>query len=467
MKALLFGTGEYYNRYKIWFADTEVIGLIDNSPDKQGTTIDQIPVYSPADAILKEFDTIFIMSFYIVEMKNQLISLGVDEHKIYHFYDIHDLIYKPSLKQKIYYYPIDTETVEKRGILLLNSDLTLGGPALALFYAARTLKKNGYNVTYGSQYDGPLRELLKKENIPVVVDANLLVVTMNESEWIRGYSLIICNTINYHIFLSERDLSIPTVWWLHDALFFYNGVNKRAINKILHENLQIWSVGSISEKAIKTFRPDFEVEELLYGVEEQEANNTLKHDTKVQFVTIGYIEERKGQDILVKAIKLLPEHIRKQAHFLFVGQNTSIYANKIMENVKDISEIEFGGLIDREKIYHVLKKTDMMICPSRVEDPMPTVCAEAMMFSVPCIISDAAGTAKYISNWKDGITFKSEDYRQLSQKIEWVISNRNALKYMGKNARKVYEDKFSMAVFEDRLMELIKKSASMSAGNPC
>lgn len=458
MKVFLFGTGEYYNRYKIWFDNTEVIGLIDNSSLKQGTYIDQILVYSPEDAVLKEFDAVFIMSFYVVEMKKQLIDLGVGEEKIHHFYEIHDLIYRPSLKQKISYYTVNSHALEKTGVLLLNSDLTLGGPAIALFHVARILKKNGYNVTYGSQYDGPLRKLLEKESIPVVVDTNLLVETMNESEWIKGYSLIICNTINYHVFLSERDLSIPMVWWLHDSIFFYNGVNKKAINKISYKNLQVWSVGTIPEKAIKTFRPDFDVEELLYGVEEQEVFDTdfvEIHDRKIQFVTIGYIEERKGQDILVKAIKLLPEHIRKQARFLFIGQNTSIFANEIKNIVKEIKEVELIDVIDREQIYQVLKKTDMMICPSR-EDPMPTVCAEAMMFRVPCIISDAAGTAKYISNWENGLVFKNEDYVQLAERIEWVISNRKNLTRMGKNARKVYENKFSMTVFEDKLMHLIK-----------
>lgn len=33
----------------------------------------------------------------------------------------------------------------------------------------------------------------------------------------------------------------------------------------------------------------------------------------------------------------------------------------------------------------------------RREDPMPTVVAEAMFYGVPCIVSDAVGTAEYIT----------------------------------------------------------------------
>ena len=76
MKFLLFGTGEYYNRYKIWFARKEVLALIDNSKEKQGQYIDGILVISPEDVQLYrqyEYDAIIILSFYIKAMKTQLI----------------------------------------------------------------------------------------------------------------------------------------------------------------------------------------------------------------------------------------------------------------------------------------------------------------------------------------------------------------------------------------------------------
>ncbi len=458
MKVILFGTGEYYNRYKIWFSHTEVIGLIDNSMDKQGTYIDELPVFSPEEAVTKEFDAIFIMSFYVTEMKKQLMGLGIDENKIHHFFDIHDLIFQPSLKQKVMYYgALDQTGRNDRRILLLNTDLTLGGPALALFHAARVLKKSGYSVTYGSPLDGPLREHLETEGIPVVIDLNLLVETMEENEWVKEYSLIICNTINYHIFLSKRDTSIPVVWWLHDALFFYEGINRRAIDSISRNNLRVWVVGAIPEKAIKLFRPDLEVENLLYGVQDfykKDISVQESTDGIVKFVTIGYIEERKGQDILIRAIRQLPDDIRKQARFRLIGQDTSMLANKIRQEVRDMAEIEFLGLVDRERINGILEESDMMICPSR-EDPMPTVCAEAMMFSVPCIVSNATGTAKYVSSWKDGIVFRSEDSKQLADMIEWSIAHKKELRNMGEKARSVFETQFSMDVFEERLLELI------------
>ena len=77
MKFLLFGTGEYYNRYKIWFEKKDISALIDNSEEKQGCRIDGIFVISPEDIFEYAFDAVIILSFYVRDMKRQLVKLGL------------------------------------------------------------------------------------------------------------------------------------------------------------------------------------------------------------------------------------------------------------------------------------------------------------------------------------------------------------------------------------------------------
>ena len=85
MKILLFGTGDYYNRCKKWFENQEVLALLDNSEQKQYTMIDGLKVLPPAEGVVLKYDIIVILSFYVEQMKRQLISLGVKPEKIYHF----------------------------------------------------------------------------------------------------------------------------------------------------------------------------------------------------------------------------------------------------------------------------------------------------------------------------------------------------------------------------------------------
>ena len=85
---------------------------------------------------------------------------------------------------------------------------------------------------------------------------------------------------------------------------------------------------------------------------------------------------------------------------------------------------------------------------------MPTVAAEAMMHSLPCILSDAAGTAEYICDGRDGFVFPCQNVSKLAEKIGWCINHCDCLYSMGAEARKIYVSRFSSDVFERELVKL-------------
>lgn len=472
MKVLLFGTGDYYNRYKKWFEGQEILALLDNSHQKQHTLIDGLEVLPPQEGIRLNYDVVVILSFYVKQMKQQLLSLGVDRHRIFHFYDLHYLLAGKTALRPIQYYLeaeniVRAERPEKPKVLLLSHDLTLGGPAIALFHAAIVLQKYGYSVVYGSMLDGPLKDKLIENDISVVVDENLQIATMKETAWVNAFSVIICNTLNFYVFLSNRDTKIPVIWWLHDAAFFYEGVNREVMEKISLRNLKAVCVGPVPEDAVKRFLPDLNCEELLYGVADSAMDGVKSdnficdcaHSMKrasdiVRFATIGFLEARKGQDILLQAIQALPKDVRQRSKFYIVGHKDTLFGEQIQDKSSDISEIVFTGSVGRERIHELLSCSDILICPSR-QDPMPTVAAEAMMHSVPCIVSDVIGTAAYIRDGEDGFVFPSGDVQMLVEKIHWCVDNREKLENMGKRAREIYEKRFSMEVFEKRFLKLL------------
>lgn len=461
MKFLLFGTGDYYQRYKKWFERGDVLALLDNAPEKQNTLIDEIKVLSPQEGVKLPYDAIVILSFYVREMRSQLMMLGVSAGKVYHFYDLNRLIYRKENKKPIEYYGgaekiVASERQAGKKILLLSHDLTLGGPSIALFHTAKIIMKHGYQVVYASMIDGPLRSKLLSNHIPVIVDVNLQIETMMEADWTGQFSLIIGNTINYHVFFSRRNESIPAVWWLHDASFFYNGVDPEVLQNMSRRNLTVCSVGPIPKKAIHKFVPDLPVKNLLYAVEDTADHAKRKQNLRgnVCFVTIGYVGEIKGHDILIEAIKNLSAEKRKNAVFCFVGQNSSVMAQNLMREIGDIPEIVMTGAVGRDMIHEILNSADVLICPSR-EDSMPTVAAEAMMHNVPCILSDMTGTAELIENGLNGLVFPGENVKALTSQIVWCMEHRVELIRMGEKARRVYEEFFSMSAFEERLMEMV------------
>lgn len=458
MKYILFGTGDYYNRYKKWFDDKHVVALIDNSKKKQNTVIDGHIVISPEEVLNIEYDIIVILSFYVKQMKQQLLDLGIMENKIYHFFQLHDLFKDDYKKKDKMVYKIDNyDEMGNKKALLISHDLSLGGPALALMNAAIAIKNMGFDVTYTSMIDGPLAQNIVEQGIRIVVDENLQIQTLSESDWNEGFDLIICNTISMYVLLSERNMGIPTIWWLHDSRQYYDGVDRERICGINRKNLAVVAVSAIPKNAIQEFIYDLNVGNLVYATPEVSGNIIKRLDKKsLSFITIGFIEPHKGQDLLVGAIKNIPNDILSECEFTFVGKNTSLYAQELMIQVKNVPEIRVVGSVDRNKIHELIEDADVLICPSR-QDSMPTVCAEAMMHSKPCLISDGTGTVNYIEDEVNGLIFESENVEQLSAKIIWCYKNKDKLTEMGIEAYKVYKEVFSKEAFEKNIRELVTK----------
>lgn len=187
----------------------------------------------------------------------------------------------------------------------------------------------------------------------------------------------------------------------------------------------------------------------------------FQEQCKVKFITIGYIEWRKGQDILAEAIGQLPSDVAELSEFVIVGQNTSAMAKKIFEKISSLPNVSMLGTVSRDEVHKLLCEADMLICPSR-EDPMPTVCAEAMMHKTPCLLSDAIGTAAYIKNGYDGVLFESENVGMLKEKIIWAVKNRYKLKKMGNLSYKIYKDIFSEEAFEKNLLMYVEEMIGKS-----
>ena len=67
---VLFGTGDYYQRFRHWFNGRHVLAVLDNDRKKQGTMLDGCPVIPPEEITGLSFDAVVILSFYVTGMKS-------------------------------------------------------------------------------------------------------------------------------------------------------------------------------------------------------------------------------------------------------------------------------------------------------------------------------------------------------------------------------------------------------------
>ena len=124
---------------------------------------------------------------------------------------------------------------------------------------------------------------------------------------------------------------------------------------------------------------------------------------------------------------------------------------KLVVKKKLVDRVHFFGF--RKDIDSFFKKSDIFILPSRSEGT-PNALIEAMSSSVPIIASDL--NYDEIKDGYSALTFKSEDIKDLTNKIKTLSDNPNLRSELSKNAFKEYKEKYTNEKMGEKFHESVK-----------
>lgn len=357
------------------------------------------------------------------------------------------------------------DTGEKPVVLLVSHEMRLSGAPVALFYFARELKNRGMEPVIVSPQDGLLREHICREGIPVIIYKNVYNQELI-ANWVHFFSLVIVNTILGGPLIRQLNgLSIPVLWWIHEAdqAYYARALNSMPLN--VAENIHVYCVGPYAEKVLLKYRPDYKCKSLLYYLPDYmktEENNKdvipVATKGKTVFVTVGLIEPRKGQDILVEAIRLLPQDKLKRCFFAFVGHECyQPYLTAIQDLQKEKPDnMCYLGEIDMDLMPDLYRQSDCLICSSR-DDPMPIVVTEALSLSKLVICSENTGSAELLKRNNSGLVYPDNDPEQLAHCILQVLEHSNQMESFKTAARQTYEEFFSKEAFDSAVFEVLNE----------
>lgn len=359
---------------------------------------------------------------------------------------------------------------EKKKLFILTHELSLTGAPIVLSHAVRILKDEGWQILVVAPENGVLKQQFLDMAVPVLV---LEDMDTNE-DWLQmaaDFDLILVNTIvPYKQIEQLRNFPVPVMWWLHDARTGYESDLKDVLPETIGENIHTYAVSRYAEAAVNDYRPKYPTKLLLYGLKDEAARVAADPKPiegaqgKKVFISIGTILPRKGQDILVEAVQLLPEDVRKECLFLFIGKAV----NK--EMFRQIKELEAAfpesvrqiDSVPHAEVFNLFRQADAVICSSR-DDPLPTFMAETMMVSGVCICSENTGTAPAIEHGKNGFIYRNDDPNELAQCIRNVAALPDTAS-VRKEARKLFERVFSLEVFKKNLLRCVSECTEAYTG---
>lgn len=107
----------------------------------------------------------------------------------------------------------------------------------------------------------------------------------------------------------------------------------------------------------------------------------------------GKLSPRKGPDLLVDAVRLLPAEVRRAVTVVFLGSGE--LRAKLQELASDIPSlnVRFLGFQNQTQLSRYYHAADMLVLPSRHSETWGLVVNEALHHGVPCVVSEAVGCA--------------------------------------------------------------------------
>lgn len=457
MKIAIFGCGYIYSQYKDLISNSdEIVAIIDNDVTKHATEIDGVMRIYPREYASIQMDFVIIMSDAAIEMKTQLIRCGCPEKIIVHYKD-----YFGNILGEKKIYSADSECKKDKRLLIISNELGYHGGPIVAMRTAKCAKEIGYDVTIAAPKGQ--KKFIKELNdngIDVVIQEWLMHASWKNLQWVKDFDAIIVNTYPMIKCAIEISKHRNVIFWLHESVesyyeleFWHGDIRDGLRNKAL----KIYAVTRRASENFYRFYDDVvKVEIFSLAIEDWKTHSDLDmKKSNLVYAVIGGLCKTKGQDIFLNALKKNSDRMNNK--YLFVGK---VEKNEFTESVKndlfyDENVILLGERTQKE-IQQILYYVDIVAVPSRAES-FSMVAAESMMMGKVCIISDDCGIADYITDKKNGLIFRSGSVDSLGEVMIWCNNHKEELSEIGKNARMVYEQNFTIETHKKRLEEILKR----------
>lgn len=364
-------------------------------------------------------------------------------------------------------------------ILNIISDTNIGGAGRVLINYMKYCDKSRFKVYValpkGSELITPLRELgAGIYEIDGMIDKSL------DFSAIRKLKKVIRNIapdiVHTHGSMSGRiagrECGCRVIYTRHSAFPVKSYIKKgpgRLLNKIINEYYadRIIAVspaaaenltdGGISEKLIDVMMNG--VEPVARRTDDEYTALRERYNIADDDFVIGIlarIEDYKGHTDILDAVKRISDSGR---HIKLIIAGTGGYEEEVRRKASELGvkdNVIFAGFI--KDVSDVLSILDVQINASWGTETSSLSVLEGFSMGLPAIVSDYGGNPCLVDDGVNGFLFPKRNAEFLADKLLLVMDDRKLLAEMGKNARKIYLERFTGQSFAARIEEIYIKT---------
>ncbi|MEH2121674.1 glycosyltransferase family 4 protein [Nostoc sp.] len=373
-------------------------------------------------------------------------------------------------------------------ILFLDQSGKPGGAELCLIDIA---KPYGASALVGLFADGPFKDLLQQNHIPVEVLATQAIQVHKESSLVQGlkslgqlaplitkvvkkareYDLIYANTQKALVvgalasFFSRR----PLVYHLHDILSteHFSQTNLRIAVNLANRFASLIIANSQASKTAflqAGGRPDIiEVvyngfDPKIYQPDESDINKLQQQLGLSGKFVVGHFSRLapwKGQHILIDALGKCSQEVTAilVGDALFGEQD---YVQKLYQQVAELeleNRVKFLGF--RSDIPQLMAACDLVAHTSTSPEPFGRVIVEAMLSGKPVVAAKAGGVMELVEHGLNGFLVTPGEPQELAQVIITCLQETEITATIANNARTTASRRFDVAIINQQIAQLL------------
>ncbi len=180
----------------------------------------------------------------------------------------------------------------------------------------------------------------------------------------------------------------------------------------------------------------------------------------VAILSVGRAVEKKGFDVLLKALSLLP----KDLHWRFdhIGGGEALGKLKSLAGeLSLVDRVSWKGALAQEEVLDHYRRADLFTLACRVardgdRDGLPNVLVEASSQALACISTSVSGVPELLDNDVNGLVVPPEDPTVLAQALERAIRDPALRKRLGAAAETRVRTQFDYHASIRQLSEMFE-----------
>ncbi|MDK1493774.1 glycosyltransferase family 4 protein [Sinorhizobium sp. 7-81] len=160
----------------------------------------------------------------------------------------------------------------------------------------------------------------------------------------------------------------------------------------------------------------------------------------VRIVSVGRAVAKKGYDILLKALSLLPGDLNWRFEHIGAGELAGDL-KKLARELGLADRVSWKGALDQTDVLQHYRDSDMFALACRVaadgdRDGLPNVLVEASSQRLPCVSTSVSGVPELLADNQNGLLVPPENPRALAVAIERLARDPDLRRQLGTAAER-------------------------------